>query len=434
MSDWKSRATPVNEGGDWRSRALPDPAQPGVAAIGSNASPAQAQQLDWVDKLKQYGDSWQKPIVTDLGKYGKTTLNPSPNIVSPETQNTIQKIMSLGGVFNAGDWADKLGLEPDKSYLNVPGTNGKKITARDIENVLGNMLGGKTVGKAAEGAGDNLFKAANKNLDLVAERYGKEGGVSPVLKKYGIHGSDETRQTSMDDLGDKLQRKNQEAEELATASGAKPNMKAAAQSPQEFVDGLRKQWTINGKMEPEQARIVDQFQGEIDNLKDKNAAPATEFEPEKPGPTVTQTRQMKSAAAAKADYENGITNSMRERFEKSKAFGLRKQAEIAIGKTLGPEAQADYTQTNDELGRVLTTKERALLDAEREARKNNLTEVKAGAAASGEHGLYATLGAYAAKMLNKYKSTIGYGLENAAPAISATVPSMSVNQNPWSQK
>jgi hypothetical protein len=60
---------------------------------------------------------------------------------------------------------------------------------------------------------------------------------------------------------------------------------------------------------------------------------------------------------------------------KAMAGGLKSETEAAVGRALGPKAQADLAKKNDALGRLITTQEKQALEAAKEANKNYFTSV-----------------------------------------------------------
>lgn len=548
-----------------RAASGADPAQPGIQAIGSNASPGE----DWVDKAKALPGKIAQTIS------GSKTIQRSHPLLAlamePHVQDIAARIQNLlGGTLRTGaaaaagaikpgenpvtsddvmntlvgqapgsaEYLKRFGT-PDMGNVSIPGTN-KHLTGRDI---LGGGLdvGSNVIPMAALSAfGPSIYASGNKKLDLVAKRYGKESPsgtpVTDVLKKYGMRGSEAKRQQFIDDLGDKFAGDQAAVEKAGTKAGGEVDMNVATSHAQEVVDGLKKDYTVNGKIRPDMAKVINRLQEEIDTRKsmgavesqkslvelpyteekevpvrqstplvykaptegtietstnktrlDAKGKPVVNYQPPRPqgevtvkkvpgqeivndsvdtiepglpvgtrmekkliprtevgevetdrlpGPTLTQGRKWKSADAAKADYEAGISHGLRDQFDKAMASGHRAAVEQGVGESLGPESQQKYSDTNSDWGKILTSKERARLDAEIEARKNTLTQVKAGAIAEGPTGMRMALMAHLAKLLNKVdaRTTIGYNLEKSAPALKAGAAgaALSPKQNPWS--
>lgn len=97
-----------------------------------------------------------------------------------------------------------------------------------------------------------------------------------------------------------------------------------------------------------------------------------------PGPSPLQATSWKTTSANRAGdaaYETMAKSAENKAFEKALSGGLRKSTEEAVGKLLGKEKELELARKNADLGKILTSKERALLDAEQELRKNLLTSV-----------------------------------------------------------
>lgn len=96
------------------------------------------------------------------------------------------------------------------------------------------------------------------------------------------------------------------------------------------------------------------------------------------GPTPLQASAWKTTAANKVGDPNWQTLAMSSQgkgFDKALSGGLRRATEESVESTLGKEAAEALRTKNTDLGRILTSKERALLDAEQEARRNAVTSV-----------------------------------------------------------
>jgi hypothetical protein len=107
-----------------------------------------------------------------------------------------------------------------------------------------------------------------------------------------------------------------------------------------------------------------------------------------PGPSPIQVDAWKttSANAAGDDAWKAIANTTEGRgFDKQLANGQRAAVEDAVGQyhPLGSQAKKSLIETNADLGKILTSSERAQLDAEIEARKNAVTPIDALAIAHG---------------------------------------------------
>lgn len=421
---------------------------------------------------------------------------------------------AVGGVGGAGlgyafgkEMADDLKTKffGDKPKEGAP-IEALKRMGKNVADGAAMEMGGQAIGAVAKGGltkaqkaarymaekgksvGKSIYKSGLKNMDIVAERYGKEP-VSDLLMSKGITGSSKQIQKEMDALGNTLLAERNEILKGATRKGAEVDVKAAVKSAQNYIAELRK---INN---PESHRVADMLQGRVDDYLGaaaKEGEPllrslpytreADELVPQsellgyransekalnevapgdyigqkfherqlytpvkgvsqkvsepvlneagsgfqtglkgwtqsagddiiglprqmasqkvlKPasdtaldfgvltkngivdrvaGPTPIQTTSWKTTSADKvgdAAWQQIAQSAEGKGFDKALSGGLRDATEGAVGKALGDDAGALLKQKNADLGRILTTKERALLDAEQEARKNAVTSV-----------------------------------------------------------
>lgn len=99
------------------------------------------------------------------------------------------------------------------------------------------------------------------------------------------------------------------------------------------------------------------------------------------GPNPLQTSSWKSSAASNVGKQAWKDLSMTKegkQFDKALAAGLKGATEESVAKALGPEAAEALKKKNADLGKILTSRERALMDAEQEGRKNAFTSVDGG--------------------------------------------------------
>jgi hypothetical protein len=76
-------------------------------------------------------------------------------------------------------------------------------------------------------------------------------------------------------------------------------------------------------------------------------------------------------------YKDAINSEHGQIFQKEINRGLKEAVEDSVQKSLGDDAAQALRSKNDELGRILTSKDRALIEAEKEANKNALTSIDA---------------------------------------------------------
>lgn len=96
------------------------------------------------------------------------------------------------------------------------------------------------------------------------------------------------------------------------------------------------------------------------------------------GPTPVQTSAWKSSGYGKvgdAAYQTALTTPKGQQFQIAINKGLKDATEESVGKSLGKEAQEQLVTKNDELGRILTSKERQAMDATAAANKDMFTSV-----------------------------------------------------------
>lgn len=98
------------------------------------------------------------------------------------------------------------------------------------------------------------------------------------------------------------------------------------------------------------------------------------------GPTPIQANSYKTSLASilpDEAWRDSALLSKRQKLEKSAAAGMRAAIEDSVSKSLGQEKGLLLRNTNDELGRILTTQDKAASEAAKEANKNAFTSVDA---------------------------------------------------------
>lgn len=98
------------------------------------------------------------------------------------------------------------------------------------------------------------------------------------------------------------------------------------------------------------------------------------YVPRTPGPSPEQMRAWKTMDQAGANYDTLAKTSMGQDFKKALAAGEKSAIEDSM-RVLGPEAPQKLRMTNDELGRILTSRKAARLAAKSEGKKNAFTSV-----------------------------------------------------------
>jgi hypothetical protein len=274
-----------------------------------------------------------------------------------------------GFALQQGGWAD-------------PSTRGALGLALDIgtDPLTYATLGASSAGKAKkllvapaseamEQAGKAIYKSGLKRIDQEAIKYGKEP-VSDVLMKYGISGSAGSIQNQMDDLAGKLYKQQQGILQAADEAGQVVPMQDAMKAAENYVAGIR------ASRDPVKQAAADKLLSSIADYKKLDVMPNGRFGPAQPI-GVMQANEFKTSIydslpkGAWAEAASGLEPSLIAG-KKQQARGLKESVEAAasnIGK--GDELK----QLNDELGRLLTTKDKALSEANKEANKNLFTSV-----------------------------------------------------------
>lgn len=265
-----------------RYQQAKDPAQPGAAAIGSPAAPAQAASLtaaddkrDWVDKIKDYAKQ-KYDEANDPKQYDEKAFGMPLHIGNPEGRAAGKKFIDgassiLGYPFQFGDRIQDMGLDEkdtaDKVGIPIPYTNDKKVTVRQLENLIGNTLGAKKASELTEFLGNKMFESSNKGIDAAVEiGKGKEGGVSPVLRKYGIRGGEESKLKQMDTLDREVFRPHQaDVEAQATAAGGKPDMEKVVAELQQHINQKKSQW--DNAMTSDRTETIAKMQADLEELR-----------------------------------------------------------------------------------------------------------------------------------------------------------------------
>lgn len=137
------------------------------------------------------------------------------------------------------------------------------------------------------------------------------------------------------------------------------------------------------------------------------------------GPTPIQTSAWKTTSANKvgdAAWQQVAQSSEGKAFDKALSGGLRRGTEDAVERAIGKDASSLLKQHNSELGQILTTEERALLDAESAARKNAVTSVDG--ILSTNPGILAAKKAADFSKTTRFRTVGGKGLADASEKVS----------------
>ncbi len=141
------------------------------------------------------------------------------------------------------------------------------------------------------------------------------------------------------------------------------------------------------------------------------------------GPTPIQATKWKTTSAnnvGKSGWKELSMSPEGKGFDKALSGGMRRGVEESVEQSLGPEYSKQLSQKNKELGQVLTSRERALMDAEQEARKNAFTSVDGMIAGVGNPVLLAVKKAADIAKMTGPRTKFGKGLMDLSRANSET--------------
>lgn len=121
-------------------------------------------------------------------------------------------------------------------------------------------------------------------------------------------------------------------------------------------------------------------QGKYDIVEklDPKIATVLDMTERKAGPSPIQTTAWKTSSAnrvGKKGWEELARSPEGKGFDKALSSGLRRGTEESVQRALGGDAGQTLAKTNRDLGKILTSRERALMDAQQEGRKNAFTSV-----------------------------------------------------------
>lgn len=302
--------------------------------------------------------------------------NLMPEIPIPFTDVTLGKGDSSAR--DIGGFVGDVALDP-LTYASLGTSAAAKKAGTTVAKEALNPLG-----RLSEALGKMSYKSGMKKIDQEVAKYGKEP-VSDILLKNRVSGSAQTISNKMDEIAQGLKASRDKILARATESGAQVDMRKAMQGAQEMVDKLK------ATADPDQLKLIETMEKNIKLYADTAAEPGrlgSQMEPlaPKPGPNPEQVSQWKSNTYNKigdAGYNELKQTPVGKQFEKAKARGMKEGVEDAVGQSLGAADQSSLIQMNDELGRVLTSDEKAAQVAQQEANKNAFTSVDGLALAMG---------------------------------------------------
>lgn len=452
MSDWKSRATKV-AANDWKSRATavqqeaPQKEEPG---IGSKALDYTLRGMDYAGGLTR---------TAAAGLLGGTKDGDWENAFVGKAPGTDQYLEQLG-VDKGGSLSDALpGMysETGEGLLTFKKGGFLDPSARGAAGFVGDVLLdpltyasggtamlaksgklGKTattldkafnpLSKITESSGKSIYKSGLKRLDQEAIKYGKEP-VSDVLMKYGVSGSYDSIRKKMDDIAGNLTQRQKGLLLEADNAGKKVDMSGAMKNAEDMIADIR------ASRNPELQSVADALEKDVQKYKMLDSMP-TGVE----GPTfpigVQQANDFKTAIYEKlpkgawAESVSGLDPAFL-RGKKAQARGLKEGVEDAVAQIGKGD---ELVQINDELGRILTTREKATAEGFKEANKNAFTSVDAMiAGARNPEMLIMKKLADVAKMTGP-RTTVGKAMYNAgrsqlAPLMDIAARRMAIEAN-----
>lgn len=216
------------------------------------------------------------------------------------------------------------------------------------------------VPRATETIGSKIYRSGLKELDIEGTKYGKEP-VSEVLENADIAGwtMGSIRKQSQD-LAKKYLTQRDDILRRSTEKGGKLSGESFGLL-KEKIDELKK---IN---HPDADEVANSLQDDLDNLVSRSE------------PTTTQASQWKTIEQRKVSKPEwaGQRQTMWSEGQKAKASDLRAGTEKAVELTDGSATRQELQDLNDAIGRILTSDDRALKEAAKEARRPILSQTKA---------------------------------------------------------
>lgn len=132
-----------------------------------------------------------------------------------------------------------------------------------------------------------------------------------------------------------------------------------------------------GKVIPESYTQRDPVVALIDQPSQVKYGP-TVPESYSPGPDPVQASGYKTSIGLDmpdSAFRDAEILKQTQRASKDKYMGMKRAVETSVGNTLGEGAQQSLVQKNDELGRILTSKDKQFIEGQKEANKNIITSI-----------------------------------------------------------
>lgn len=246
------------------------------------------ENADWVDKAQYYGGKvydaarakhplfaavTSEPAKAVQHAVGKV-LNYPAGVVTTALSQAIGAMKSgpnpvgmndwvktgLGQAPGLGDQFEKLGINSPTDGFDIPGTNGKKLSAKAIENVLGGfVLNPLSYNKFNQFAGKKLYNSAIQPIEVEGQRFNKNE-VGDELFKAGVK-NPLNIPAKIQPVVDAQMAKAAEMETAASGAGGRIDPKKALEAAQNYVDTLRK----TARAGTDQEKLVNAMQADIDS-------------------------------------------------------------------------------------------------------------------------------------------------------------------------
>jgi hypothetical protein len=223
-------------------------------------------------------------------------------------------------------------------------------------------LGAAPLARGTAKAGKSIYKSGLKAIDLEAAKYGKEP-VSDILMKEGVTGSAEQIQKRIDELAEGYKRERDYILKKADEAGGQVSMKEAMAPLKTKIDDIR------ASKDPALQSVADTM--------DEDLAKYVELgEDIKPSVGSSYKSSVYNQIPG-SNYANATQTPVGKSLQKEKARGLKDAVETAVEKSTGKQNAAELKELNDKLGRMLTSRKKAGMEAAKEINKNAFTSVDA---------------------------------------------------------
>lgn len=296
----------------------------------------------------------------------------------------------------------------------------------------------KPVSNTLESTGKSIYKSGLKRIDQEALKYGKEP-VSDLLMKYNISGSAGSIQKQMDQLAGDLVGKQKALLAQADQAGNVVDLNKAMAETDQLIAQIR------ASKDPMLQGVAQQLESEVKGYKALSASPASVTTKQVPSAKLDlsnpyQPKQLMEEVVETIPGRPGVTPSQASGFKTSVYESLPKGAfaeNIAVQSGKHPQLLAgqkkiakglkesvedassglqvdglDLKQLNEQLGRVLTTKDKQMAEAFKEANKNLFTSVDGMIAGSQNPWMFAFKKAADVAKMTGPRTTVGKGMSN----------------------